>query len=221
MKRQVKMFGALVLALVMVLSCITPVSAATVELNTRPITLKEGAEVLFLMNGGRNGKIGTIISGGIFASAQIGMDTYKLRNISAVKYVDDVAVESCNTLVRHDPGFLIRFRLEKVGSKKQENGVAGYVYASDVENGKAIPVSRGNNMLTVSSDKATIYTIGCHSIGRVSKRFTFTAKSLIVKDGKAYFLLNKKFKKTYRNAYGKRVTKKINVLISASDTTVA
>lgn len=41
MKRQVKMFSALVLALVMVLSCITPVSAATVELSTRPITLKK------------------------------------------------------------------------------------------------------------------------------------------------------------------------------------
>ena len=67
MKRQVKMFGALVLALVMVLSCITPVSAATVELNTRPITLKEGAEILALRNGGKNGEVGTIISGGIFA----------------------------------------------------------------------------------------------------------------------------------------------------------
>lgn len=115
----------LVLALVMVLSCITPVSAATVDLTSRPITLKEGAEVLFLMNGGRDGKIGTIISSGVFASVEIGMDTYNLRNISAVKYVDDVAVESCNTLVRHEPGFLISFRLEKVGSRKQENGTAG------------------------------------------------------------------------------------------------
>lgn len=76
-------------------------------------------------------------------------------------------------------------------------------------------------MLTVSSDKATIYNTSCNSIGRVSKRFTFTANSIVVKDGKAYFLMNKRFKKVYRNAYGKKVTKKIKVLISASDTTVA
>lgn len=99
--------------------------------------------------------------------------------------------------------------------------VAGYVYASDVENSRYIHVSDGNNMLTVSSDKATIYNTSCHSIGRVSKRFAFTAKSIVVKNGKAYFLMNKKFKKVYRNIYGKKVTKKIKVLISASDTTVA
>lgn len=99
--------------------------------------------------------------------------------------------------------------------------VAGYVYASDVENSRYINVSNGNNMFTVSSDKATIYNTSCNSIGRVSKRFAFTTKSIIVKNGKAYFLMNKKFKKVYRNSYGKRVTKKINVMISASNTTVA
>lgn len=221
MKRQIKMLSALVLALVMVLSCITPVSAATVDLTSRPITLKEGAEMLVLRNGGRDGKIGIIISSGMFASVEIGMDTYNLRNISAVKYVDDVAVESCNTLVKHEPGFLINFRLEKVGSRKQENGTAGYVYVSGVENTKYIDVSSSNNNIVVSSDKATIYSTGCKSIGKVSKRFAFTAKSIVVKNGKAYFLMNKKFKKVCRNSYGKKITKKINVLIGASDTTVA
>lgn len=47
--------------------------------------------------------------------------------------------------------------------------VAGYVYASDVENSRYIHVSDGNNMLTVSSDKATIYNTSCHSIGRVQR----------------------------------------------------
>lgn len=89
----------------MVLSCITPVSAATVDLTSRPITLKEGAEVLFLMNGGRDGKIGTILSSDMVVSAQIGMDTYNLKHIEAV--------ESCNTLVRHGAGFLISFEMKK------------------------------------------------------------------------------------------------------------
>lgn len=220
MKNKFKSLVCLVLALMMVLSCFTTVNAATVDLTSRPITLKEEAEVLFLMNGGRDGKIGTILSSGMYTSAQIGMDTYNLKNINAVRYVDDVAVESCSPLVRHEAGFLMNFNLKKVGSRKQEMA-AGYVYASGVENTKDIDVSSSNNSLVVSSDKATIYSTGCKSIGKVSKRFAFTAKSIVVKNGKAYFLMNKKFKKVYRNSYGKRVTKKINVLISASDTTVA
>lgn len=220
MKNKLKSLVCLVLALVMVLSCITPVSAATVDLTSRPITLKTGAEVLFLMHGGRDGKIGAITSSGMFLSAQIGMDTYNLKHIEAVKYVDDVAVESCSALVRHEAGFLISFEMKKAGSGTHDM-VAGYVYVSGVENTKYIDVASSNSSLVVSSDKATIYSLGCKSIGKVSKRFAFTAKSIIVKNGKAYFLMNKKFKKVYRNSYGKKVTKKINVLIGASDTTVA
>lgn len=222
MKNKFKSLVCLVLALVMVLSCITPVSAATVDIGSRSLRLKRGSELLLITvpgNGGvaRNGKIETVLCSSDWSTTT---QNYDLENIRTVTYVDDVAVATSDAnLARHEAGFLIRFSMRD-GSRKESSG-AGYVYVSDVENSKAIPVSRGNNMLTVSSDKATIYAIGYHSIGQVSKRFTFTAKSLIVKDGKAYFLMNKKFKKVYRNSYGKRVTKKINVLISASDTTVA
>lgn len=224
MKNKFKSLICLVLALMMVLSCFTTVNAATVDLSSKQITLKSGAEVLFinLKDSGRGGKIGTVTRRGNWsASAQIGMDNYDLQNINAVRYVDDVAVATSDAnLARHEAGFLISFSIKKIGSRGQDVE-AGYVYVSGVENTKYIDVSSSNNSLVVSSDKATIYSTGCKSIGKVSKRFAFTAKSIIVKNGKAYFLMNKKFKKVYRNSYGRKVTKKINVLIGASDTTVA
>lgn len=227
MKNKLKSLVCLVLALVMMLSCFTTVNAATVDLSSRQISLKRGSELLLINASGsasvaRDGKIATITrSSDWSASAQIGMDSYDLQSIRAVTYVDDVAVATSDAnLARHEAGFLIRFSMNKIGSRDSGSGV-GYVYVSGVENTKYIDVASSNSSLVVSSDKATIYNTGCKSIGKVSKRFAFTAKSIVVKNGKAYFLMNKKFKKVYRNSYGKRVTKKINVLISASDTTVA
>lgn len=222
MKNKLKSLVCSVLALVMVLSCITPVSAATVDIGSRSLSLKRGSELLLITvpgNGGaaRDGKIETIIRSSAWSATT---QHYDLKDIRTVTYVDDVAVATSDAnLARHEAGFLIRFSM-KDDSRNESSG-AGYVYVSGVENTKYIDVSSSNNNLVVSSDKATIYSTGCKSIGKVPKRFAFTAKSIVVKNGKAYFLMNKKFKKVCRNSYGKKVTKKINVLIGASDTTVA
>ena len=222
MKNKFKSLVCLVLALVIVLSCFTTVNAATVDIGSSSLRLKRGSELLLITVPGsgvvaRDVKIETIVYSSDWSATT---QNYDLQNIRTVTYVDDVAVATSDTnLARHEAGFLIRFNI-KDNSRNESSGV-GYVYVSGVENTRYIDVSSSNNSLVVSSDKATIYSTGCKSIGKVSKRFAFTAKSIIVKNGKAYFLMNKKFKKVYRNSYGKKVTKKINVLIGASDTTVA